>query len=480
MSCKVFFNRKIFVKVVVCRDILIFLGDMMKEKKENRMGVMPVGKLLFSMSTPMVISFLVQSLYNIVDSIFVARYSSDALAAVSLAYPIQIFMIAVSVGTGVGINALLSRTLGEGNKEKAKKTADSAILLGVLASIGFAIFGSLATKLFFDSQTSNESIRKLGYSYLSIVTIFSFGLMLEITFERILQSTGKTIYNMITQGVGAIINIILDPILIFGLLGAPKLGIAGAAIATVSGQIVAMTLSFIFNVKYNEEVNISFGKHIFKPDLAIIKEIYRVGVPSIAMQSMSTLMILGLNKILVRYSDMAVNVLGIYYKLQSFVFMPIFGLNNGMTPIVAYNYGAKNKERIMKAIKYSFLTSVFIMVIGTAVFWIFPKELMLLFSPNEEMLRLGIPALKICSLCFILAAFDVIAIATFQSLGNGMYALYASFLRQLILILPFAFVLTKVFGLEAVWFAIPLAELGCAFFDVFLMKKIYEKKVANL
>ena len=249
MSCKVFFNRKIFVKVVVYRDILIFLGDMMKEKKENRMGVMPVGKLLFSMSTPMVISFLVQSLYNIVDSIFVARYSSDALAAVSLAYPIQIFMIAVSVGTGVGINALLSRTLGEGNKEKAKKTADSAILLGVLASIGFAIFGSVATKLFFDSQTSNESIRKLGYSYLSIVTIFSFGLILEVTFERILQSTGKTIYNMITQGVGAIINIILDPILIFGLLGAPKLGIAGAAIATVSGQIVAMTLSFIFNVK---------------------------------------------------------------------------------------------------------------------------------------------------------------------------------------------------------------------------------------
>ena len=449
-------------------------------EKENRMGVMPVGKLLFSMSTPMVISFLVQSLYNIVDSIFVARYSPDALAAVSLAYPIQILMIAVSVGTGVGVNALLSRLLGEGKKERAKATADNAVLLAIISSIAFAIFGAIATKAFFDAQTNSETIRTLGYSYLSIVTIFSFGLILEVTYERILQSTGKTIYNMITQGIGAIINIILDPILIFGLLGAPKMGVAGAAIATVAGQIIAMILSFIFNMKYNEDVDISFGKHIFKPDFIIIKDIYKVGIPSIAMQSMSTLMMLGLNKILVRYSDMAVNVLGIYYKLQSFVFMPIFGLNNGMTPIVAYNYGARNKDRIMKALKYSFLSSVVIMVIGTAIFWIFPKELMILFSPNEEMMKLGIPALRICSLCFILAAFDVIAIASFQSLGNGMYALYASFLRQLVLILPLAYVLSKMFGLEAVWYSIPLAELGCAFFDIYLMKKIYDKKIANL
>ena len=452
----------------------------MIEEKENRMGVMPVGKLLFSMSTPMVISFLVQSLYNIVDSIFVARYSPDALAAVSLAYPIQILMIAVSVGTGVGVNALLSRLLGEGKKERAKATADNAVLLAIIASIAFAIFGAIGTKAFFDAQTNSESIRSLGYSYLSIVTIFSFGLILEVTYERILQSTGKTIYNMITQGIGAIINIILDPILIFGLLGAPKMGVAGAAIATVAGQIVAMILSFVFNMKYNEEVDITFGKHIFKPDFIIIKDIYKVGIPSIAMQSMSTIMMLGLNKILVRYSDMAVNVLGIYYKLQSFVFMPIFGLNNGMTPIVAYNYGARNKDRIMKVLKYSFLSSLVIMVIGTAIFWLFPKELMILFSPNEEMLRLGIPALRICSLCFILAAFDVIAIASFQSLGNGMYALYASFLRQLVLILPLAYVLSNMFGLEAVWYSIPLAELGCAFLDIYLMKKIYDKKIANL
>ena len=452
----------------------------MIEEKENRMGVMPVGKLLFSMSTPMVISFLVQSLYNIVDSIFVARYSPDALAAVSLAYPIQILMIAVSVGTGVGVNALLSRLLGEGKKERAKSTADNAVLLAIISSIAFAIFGAIGTKAFFDAQTNSDSIRSLGYSYLSIVSIFSFGLILEVTYERILQSTGKTIYNMITQGIGAIINIILDPILIFGLLGAPKMGVAGAAIATVAGQIIAMILSFIFNMKYNEDVDISFGKHIFKPDFIIIKDIYKVGIPSIAMQSMSTLMMLGLNKILVRYSDMAVNVLGIYYKLQSFVFMPIFGLNNGMTPIVAYNYGARNKDRIMKVLKYSFLSSVVIMVIGTVIFWVFPKELMTLFSPNEEMLRLGIPALRICSLCFILAAFDVIAIASFQSLGNGMYALYASFLRQLVLILPLAYVLSKMFGLEAVWYSIPLAELGCAFLDIYLMKKIYDKKIANL
>ena len=452
----------------------------MIEEKENRMGVMPVGKLLFSMSTPMVISFLVQSLYNIVDSIFVARYSPDALAAVSLAYPIQILMIAVSVGTGVGVNALLSRLLGEGKKERAKATADNAVLLAIIASIAFAIFGAIGTKAFFNAQTNSDSIRSLGYSYLSIVSIFSFGLILEVTYERILQSTGKTIYNMITQGIGAIINIILDPILIFGLLGAPKMGVAGAAIATVAGQIIAMILSFIFNMRYNEEVDITFGKHIFKPDFIIIKDIYKVGIPSIAMQSMSTLMMLGLNKILVRYSDMAVNVLGIYYKLQSFVFMPIFGLNNGMTPIVAYNYGARNKDRIMKVLKYSFLSSLVIMVIGTAIFWLFPKELMILFSPNEEMLRLGIPALRICSLCFILAAFDVIAIASFQSLGNGMYALYASFLRQLVLILPLAYVLSNMFGLEAVWYSIPLAELGCAFLDIYLMKKIYKQKIANL
>lgn len=452
----------------------------MTEKKENRMGVMPVGKLLFAMSTPMVISFLVQSLYNIVDSIFVARYSPDALAAVSLAYPIQILMIAVSVGTGVGVNALLSRSLGEGKKKKAKLTADNAILLGILASIMFALFGVLCTKLFFDSQTKSESIRQLGYSYLSVVTIFSFGLMLEVTFERILQSTGKTVFNMITQSVGAIINIILDPILIFGFFGVPKLGIAGAAIATVAGQIIAMILSFIFNMKYNEDVDIRFGTHIFIPDFGIIKQIYKVGIPSIAMQAMSTLMMLGLNKILVTYSDMAVNVLGIYYKLQSFVFMPIFGLNNGMTPIVAFNYGAKNKDRIVKVLKYSFITSIVIMVIGTAIFWLFPKELMMLFNPNEEMMKLGIPALRICSLCFILAAFDVIAIATFQSLGNGMYALYASFLRQLVLILPFAYALSKISGLGAVWYSIPLAELGCAFFDIYLMKKIYKQKVANL
>lgn len=452
----------------------------MTEKKENRMGVMPVGKLLFAMSTPMVISFLVQSLYNIVDSIFVARYSPDALAAVSLAYPIQILMIAVSVGTGVGVNALLSRSLGEGKKKKAKLTADNAILLGILASIMFALFGVLCTKLFFDSQTKSESIRQLGYSYLAVVTIFSFGLMLEVTFERILQSTGKTVFNMITQSVGAIINIILDPILIFGFFGAPKLGIAGAAIATVAGQIIAMILSFIFNMKYNEDVDIRFGTHIFIPDFGIIKQIYKVGIPSIAMQAMSTLMMLGLNKILVTYSDMAVNVLGIYYKLQSFVFMPIFGLNNGMTPIVAFNYGAKNKDRIVKVLKYSFIASIVIMVIGTAIFWLFPKELMMLFNPNEEMMKLGIPALRICSLCFILAAFDVIAIATFQSLGNGMYALYASFLRQLVLILPFAYALSKISGLGAVWYSIPLAELGCAFFDIYLMKKIYKQKVANL
>ena len=450
----------------------------MSDQKENRMGVMPVGKLLLSMSSPMVVSFLVQSLYNIIDSIFVARYSKDALAAVSLVYPVQILMISVAAGTGVGINALLSRQLGEGNKEGAKKTADNGVFLGIMASVAFAIFGVLATKIFFDAQTGNESIRSLGYSYMFIVTIFSFGIILEITFERILQSTGKTIYNMITQGLGAVINIILDPILIFGLLGAPRLGIAGAAIATVFGQIVAMILSLIFNMKYNEEVKIGSG--VLKPDFKIIKEIYKVGIPSIAMQSMSTIMIFALNRMLIAFSDMAVSVLGIYFKLQSFVFMPIFGLNNGMAPIVAYNYGARNRDRIIKTVKYSMLSAIAIMVIGTGIFWLFTQELLMLFSSDSEMLAMGIPALRICSLCFIMAAFDVVAIGVFQSLGNGLYALYASFLRQLVLILPFAYLLSKFIGLNAVWYAVPLAELGCLLLDIFLFRRIYIKKIKNL
>ena len=448
------------------------------ENRENRMGVMPIGKLLISMSTPMMISFLVQSLYNIIDSIFVARYSPDALGAVSLVYPIQILMIAVAAGTGVGINALLSRQLGEGKKEDAKKTADNAVFLGIIASLAFAIFGLLATKVFFDAQTANENIRNLGYSYMYIVTIFSFGIILEITFERILQSTGKTVYNMITQGLGAIINIILDPILIFGLLGAPRLGIAGAAIATVFGQIVAMILSFIFNMKYNEEVKIGSG--VFKPDIKIIKGIYRVGIPSIAMQSMSTIMILALNRILISFSDMAVSVLGIYFKLQSFVFMPLFGLNNGMTPIVAYNYGAGNRERIVKTIKYAIIASIGIMIVGTGMFWMFTKELIMMFSSNEAMIAMGIPAIRISSTCFIMAAFDVVAIGVFQSMGEGLYALYASFLRQLVLILPFAYILSKFVSLDAVWYAIPLAELGCMFFDIFLFRSVYIKKIAKL
>lgn len=450
----------------------------MTDQKENRMGVMPVGKLLFSMSSPMVISFLVQSLYNIIDSIFVARYSDEALTAVSLVYPVQILMISVAAGTGVGINALLSRQLGERNREGAKKTADNAVLLGIIASIVFAIFGAAVTKIFFDTQTGNENIRSLGYPYMFIVTVFSCGIILEITFERILQSTGKTIFNMITQGLGAVINIILDPILIFGLLGAPRLGTAGAAIATVFGQIVAMILSFIFNMKYNEEVKI--GKGVLKPDLGIIKEIYRVGIPSIAMQSMSTIMIFALNRILISFSDMAVSVLGIYFKLQSFVFMPIFGLNNGMTPIVAYNYGARNKDRIIKTVKYSMLTAIGIMVAGTGVFWLFTRELLMLFSQNNEMINMGIPALRICSLCFIMAAFDVVAIGVFQSLGNGLYALYASFLRQLVLILPIAYFISRFIGLSAVWYAVPLAELGCLTLDIFLMKRIYNQKIKSL
>lgn len=445
---------------------------------ENKMGVMPVNRLLFSMSLPMILSMLVQALYNIVDSIFVAQIGETALAAVSLAFPVQNLIIAVSVGTGVGVNALLSRSLGEKNQETANLAAVNGIFVFFLSYLLFAVFGLFFARTYFTVQTSNPEIIEQGTIYLSVCSIFSFGIFLEIALERIMQSTGRTIYNMITQGLGAIINIILDPILIFGLFGFPRMGILGAAVATVIGQIIAMLLLLYFNIRKNSDVNLNMRR--FRPDTAIIAEIYRVGLPSIIMQSISSVMTFGVNKILLLFSETAVSVFGIYFKLQSFIFMPVFGLNNAMVPIVAYNYGAARKDRIMKTIRSSVTAAVAIMLAGLAIFQIFPEQLLYLFDASEHMMGIGVPALRIISLSFLFAGYCIVIGSVFQALGNGVYSLITSAARQLVCILPAAWLFASVFGLHAVWYAFPLAEIISVVLTTILFRRIYQKKIQLL
>lgn len=445
---------------------------------ENKMGVMPVNRLLFSMSLPMILSMLVQALYNIVDSIFVAQIGETALAAVSLAFPVQNLIIAVSVGTGVGVNALLSRSLGEKNQETANLAAVNGIFVFFLSYLLFAVFGFFFARMYFTVQTSNPEIIEQGTIYLSVCSIFSFGIFLEIALERIMQSTGRTIYNMITQGLGAIINIILDPILIFGLFGFPRMGILGAAVATVIGQIIAMLLLLYFNIRKNSDVNLNMRR--FRPDTAIIAEIYRVGLPSIIMQSISSVMTFGVNKILLLFSETAVSVFGIYFKLQSFIFMPVFGLNNAMVLIVAYNYGAARKDRIMKTIRSSVTAAVAIMLAGLAIFQIFPEQLLYLFDASEHMMGIGVPALRIISLSFLFAGYCIVIGSVFQALGNGVYSLITSAARQLVCILPAAWLFAAVFGLHAVWYAFPLAEIISVVLTTILFRRIYQKKIQLL
>lgn len=446
-----------------------------KNIKENKMGTMTVNKLLISMSLPMIISMLVQALYNVIDSMFVAQISENALTAVSLAFPLQSLMIAVGVGTGVGVNAVLSKSLGQKDFESANKAASNGIILSFLSYVIFALIGVFLTGVFFKSQTSNVEIINHGSQYIYICTILSVGLFGQIILERLLQSTGKTFYTMITQGIGAIINIILDPILIFGLFGAPEMGVAGAAVATVTGQIIAMFLALYFNLKKNHEIKLN--KKVFKPDVKIIKRIYAVGVPSIVMQSIGSVMTFGLNKILIGFTPTATAVFGVYFKLQSFVFMPVFGLNNGMVPIVAYNYGAKNEERVTKTIKLSTVYAMGIMLVGFLIFQAFPKQLLCLFNASEDMLRIGIPALRIISINFIFAGFCVIASSVFQALENGMLSLVVSAVRQLIAILPLAFIFGQVFGVNAIWFAFPVSEIIAVILSAMFMKKVYNEAI---
>ena len=443
--------------------------------EENKMGVMPVNKLLISMALPMMISMLVQALYNIVDSMFVAQLSENALTAVSLAFPIQSLMIAIAAGTGVGINALLSRNLGEKDFTGAERAAKNGIFLAIVSCIIFAILGVSGSHFFFAIQTDNQQIVDYGTQYLSIITFFSVGIFLQITFERLLQSTGRTIYNMITQGTGAIINIILDPILIFGWFGLPRLEVVGAALATIIGQIIALTMSIFFNHTKNKEINLSM-RH-FRPHKRTISVIYKVGIPSIIMQSIGSVMTFGMNKILLMFSSTAAAIFGVYFKRQSFIFMPIFGLNNAMVSIVAYNYGARKPDRIRKAVLFSCLAAFLFMLCGFAVFQLMPEVLLSMFDPTAEFLAIGCKALQTISWAFPIAGFCVVLSSVFQALGTGLYATIVSLARQLLVLLPVAYLLSLSGRLELVWWSFPIAEMASITVTALLLLRIYRQKL---
>ena len=447
-------------------------------QKENKMGTMPVPKLLFQMSIPMMLSMLVQALYNVIDSIFVAQINENALTAVSLAFPLQNLMISIAVGTGVGVNALLSRSLGEKNMKAVQDTARNGLFLSVASFIVFALFSLIIIKPFLSFQTNDSQILEYGTTYLRIVTLLSAGVFMGIMLERLLQATGRTFYTMLSQGFGAIINIIFDPILIFGLLGFPRMGVAGAATATVLGQFCGMFLSLTLNIRYNKDININMKS--FRPNRNIISGIYAVGVPSIIMQAIGSVMTFGMNKILIQFTSTATAVFGVYFKLNSFIFMPIFGLNNGMVPIVAYNYGARNKQRLMHTVKLSIITAVCVMMVGIALFMLIPGQLLGLFNASDEMLTIGIPALRIIALSFIFAGYCIVVGSVFQALGNGVYSLIVSVCRQLLVILPAAALLAKVGGLHAVWWAIPIAELASVTLSTFYFRRIYKEKIIPL
>ena len=446
-------------------------------KQENKMGVMPVTSLLITMSLPMMISMLVQALYNIVDSIFVSQINEYALRAVSLAFPVQNLMIAVAVGTAVGINAFLSKTLGEKNFEKANVIAVNGVFLAAVSFVVFVLVGIFASVPFFASQTTIEQVREYGVTYLTICCTMSIGIFMQTTFERLLQATGKTFYTMITQGTGAVINLILDPILIFGKFGLPEMGVAGAALATVLGQMVAALMAMFFNIKYNKEINLSFRG--FLPNLKLIGQIYKVGAPSIVVQSVGSVMTYGMNLILENFGA-AQTVFGVYFKLQSFVFMPVFGLNNGMVPIIAYNYGAGKRDRVIATIRSSVTLGVGIMLVGLVIMELVPAQLIGLFNATEELLVIGVPALRTICLSFVFAGFCIVAGSVFQALGNGVYSMVVSVARQLCVLLPVAKLLSLSGRVELIWWAFPIAELCSVSMSVFFLIRIYRKIIVHI
>ena len=429
----------------------------MDTANENKMGIMPVGKLLITMSLPMMISMVVQALYNIVDSVFVSRVSEDALTAVSMAFPLQALCIALGAGMGVGVNALLSKSLGAKDNDMVNKSALNGLFMTFVSYLVLLVIGIFAVKPFYMIQTDSADIIQYGTDYLSVICCFSFGMFFQFTFERLLQSTGRTFQTMITQTVGAVTNIILDPIFIFGLFGVPAFGVKGAAIATVIGQIIAAVLALIMNIKVNTDIDFSLKG--FKPDIKIIGMIYKVGLPSIIMQSIGSVMVFCLNKILIVFSSTAVAVFGVYFKLQSFVFMPVFGLNNGLIPIMAYNYGAKKKDRMIKTIKCGLLIAFSIMSVGMVVFELFPDAILALFEASDDMLAMGKVALRTIAIHFPIAAICIVLGSAFQALGNAVYSMFVSIARQLVVLIPVAYALSKLGNVNYVWWCFPIAEI---------------------
>lgn len=443
------------------------------------MGVMPVKKLIINMSLPMMASMLVQALYNIVDSIFVARISQNALTAVTLAFPMQNLMLAFASGTGVGVNALLSKSLGEKNYERADEAANTAILLTIITYAAFALIGFFGAGPFIAAQSADPEIREYGRMYLQIVMLMSFGIFFQVMMERLLQSTGRTIYSMVSQMTGAVINIIFDPIMIFGLLGFPKLGVAGAAYATVLGQIVAGITGFVLNLKQNPELHFHVSK-VFRPQAEIVKRIYMVGIPSILMISVGSVMTFFLDLILDTFSSTAQAVFGAYFKLQSFVFMPVFGLNNGLIPVLAFNYGARNQSRIKEALSFSLKLAVTIMAAGMLVFEVLPAQLLGMFHASSEMTRLGVPALRIIALSFPIAAAAIMMGSIFQAFSKSIYSLIISVARQLVVLLPAAWFLSRFGNLNLVWIAWPVAEVISFLISLYFFRKLYRSTVLTL
>ena len=427
------------------------------QTRENIMGTMEINPLLVKLSVPMMISMLVQALYNVVDSVFVSHVSESALTAVSLAFSLQNVMIAVGVGTGVGVNAMLSKSLGEKNQSRANATAKNGIFLSLCSFVVFLVIGLTCMKPYFYAQTSDAAIAQQGIQYLSVCCIFSLGLFTQTMGEKLLAATGRTHLSMISQLVGAVVNIILDPIFIFGYCGEALSGTTGAAVATVIGQFCGAGMTLFFNLNRNPDIQISFKG--FRPSAKAIGRIYTVGLPSIAMQCVGSLMTFGMNLILMAFSATAVAVFGVYFKLQSFVFMPIFGLNNGMVPIVSYNYGAASLPRVKRTIKLTICTAMAIMAVGCLIFQLFPQQLLMFFNASEEMLSIGSVALRIISVSFVLAGFDIIAGSVCQAIGNPLYSLITSVCRQLVVLLPVAWLLSHTGVLTLVWLAFPISEL---------------------
>ena len=446
---------------------------------QNKMGTMPVGKLLFTMALPMIIAMVIQALYNVVDSIFVSRISEKAVTALSLAFPIQNILIGFATGIGVGVNSLLSKSLGEHNQKAANRAAGNGIFLVFIATAIFILFGIFGARPYFAVQSDNAETVNGGTTYIAICCIGSLGILVEVLGERLLQSSGRTFYTLITQGTGAIVNIILDPIFIFGVepLGIPAMGIAGAAVATVIGQWIAAILAVIFNLKCNPDVQ--FSLEAIKPKKEAILPILTVGIPSIIMVGIGSIMNFSMNQILLGMDpqETAAGVFGIYFKLQSFFFMPLFGINNATISIVAYNYGARNPKRITGTLIRACISALSIMVLGLLVFQIFPDQLLSIFNPSDEFLRMGRGALRTISFCFPLAAFGIALTASFQALGDGIYSTIISLCRQMLVLLPAAYFLSLTGEVTNVWWAFPIAECASMLVTIVLFANIYRKKI---